>query len=754
MKVSFRISLFAPRFAPIFALLFALFFSFTHPAFASIYEQELPDELFSRPELCKWTDCAGVLPGANEFSARKGSPPYVEAYANDGHARVLKGYVFLSTDIVDILGYSGKPIVTLIGMDTKGGIAGVRVLKHSEPILLVGIPESKLLAFLRQYVGRFAGSRFEIGQGSAGGANLDAISGATVTAIAENQLISRCAVAIASQVGIVKEAVLPQAKLLPDSARYGWPALVDMGAVQHLAIHASDVGAADSGTPYLDLYYGYLNAPAIGKSILGEYDYAQLMNRLKPGEHALFILANGTESFKGSGFVRGGIYDRIQVRQGINAFTFKDSDYLNLYSLQAAGAPAFNETGIFIIRSASFSAAYPWKFVFLGHTIDKQTGAKRFLAFNSPYWLPARFLDGGRPKVQEEKPAWWNAWNGKKVEVGLFIGWAVAVMLFFATRERWVRKAKRANKRWVSWPKTASWLIAMGFAGWHEMAQPSITQVLTFIHSLFGGWNLSLFLSDPFIFVFWIVIAVTVIVWGRGLFCGWMCPFGSMSEMLFKLARAVGLKKLQRKLPMHWHNRLRKLKYAVFAVLLAVSVFSMPWAEKLAEIEPFKTTFLVGVLNRSWPFVLFWTFVVGASIFIERPFCKYLCPLGASLALPGRLRLLKLQRKPECTTCHACAAGCGSLAIDDTGRINQMECMLCLDCMVMYYDEHSCPPLAKERKRREREGLPPTRVGKDGHFIPIKLEAPDSASIRGGKTAPLARSVEPLAPTKQNRTCE
>lgn len=158
----------------------------------------------------------------------------------------------------------------------------------------------------------------------------------------------------------------------------------------------------------------------------------------------------------------------------------------------------------------------------------------------------------------------------------------------------------------------------------------------------------------------------------------------------------------------------------MFAVLLVVSFFSMPWAEKLAEIEPFKTTFLVGVLNRAWPFVLFWTAVVGASIFVERPFCKYLCPLGASLALPGRLRVIKLERKPECTSCHACAVGCGSQAIDPAGRIDPMECLLCLDCMVMYYDAHSCPPLSKERKRREKAGLPLTPVGKDGRYIPIE----------------------------------
>ena len=74
-------------------------------------------------------------------------------------SRKLVGYVFLSTDIVDIPAYSGKPVVTLIGMDTKGIITGVKVLKHSEPILLLGIPESALTKFIGQYVGKFAGDK-------------------------------------------------------------------------------------------------------------------------------------------------------------------------------------------------------------------------------------------------------------------------------------------------------------------------------------------------------------------------------------------------------------------------------------------------------------------------------------------------------------------------------------------------------------------------------------------------------------------
>ena len=171
---------------------------------------------------------------------------------------------------------------------------------------------------------------------------------------------------------------------------------------------------------------------------------------------------------------------------------------------------------------------------------------------------------------------------------------------------------------------------------------------------------------------------------------------------------------------MRWHNRLKWTKYGVFFVLLAVSMFSMGLAEKLAEVEPFKTTFLVGLFNRSWPYTLFAAGLLGLSIFVERPFCKYLCPLGASLAMPSTFRWFGLRRKQECSSCKACAVGCGSLAIDDQGRIDHRECMHCLDCMVLYTDANACPPLAQERKRRTKAGLPLTPIGKDGYYIPIK----------------------------------
>jgi len=723
------------------------------PAFAYSYAP-LPPELSTDPDLCAYAPCHDVLPGADGFSHRIGSPAYVEAYKTTAGSQSLLGYVFLSTDIVDIPGYSGKPVVTLIGMDTRGVITGTRILKHSEPILLSGIPESALLRFIHQYVGKFIGDNIEIGHSlkDMGFIGLDAISGATVTVISENQVILRCGRAIARQVGILKTSQRQKARFVDNAEKLDWPALLKEGSVRHLVMEPGEVGLPSTGKPYMDLYFGYLNAPSVGRSVLGDNGYENLMSRLKEGDHAIFVIANGMTSFRGFGFVHGGIYDRILVSQDMDTFTFRDIDYVDLYGIAAAKAPAYSESAVFILRSPNFSPAYPWQLIFRGVKQDKKTGALSFINTEQEYWLPERLLEGGRPNYKRADPTWMRVWKSQPLEIALFTLFLVAVVAVYASRDGLIRRARRKDKRWVSLPKYALWTISIGYAGFYLMAQPSITQVLTWFHAVLFKWDWALFLSDPFIFIFWWFILGTVIFWGRGLFCGWMCPYGALTEFIYKIAGKIGLKRFQKNLPQGLHDRLKWLKYAVFFVLLGSSFYSMELAENLAEIEPFKTTFLVGVWNRSWPFVTFWSLLIGAALFIERPFCKYLRPLGASLAIPSTFRWWALKRKEECGTCSACAVGCESRAIDKAGRIDQRECLLCLDCMIMYHDDHACPPLVKERKARNKAGQPLTPIGTNGYYIPIQLipaaaaTAPTPAAPRRSVSSWLGAEISDLFP--------
>lgn len=715
-------------------------------AHAGAYEAELPANLATTPDMCALLPCTEVFPGATHFSPRKGQPPYVEAYDNDSAQKKLLGYVMLSTDITDTPAYSGKPVVTLIGMDTQGRFVGLKVLKHSEPILLLGIPESALVEFNNQYIGKSVTDTIEVGPSrpEENVIGVDAISGATVTVVAQNQVVMASGAAVARQTGIIAPTVRDPARFAATGQTYDWAQLVQMGAVQRLLVKPEQVGLPRGPEPFIELWFGDLNHPDLGRSLLGERGFENLRSHLGPHDSAFFVIRTaGAESFKGSGFVRGGIYDRVQVKQGADSFTFRDLDSLNLYGLEAAGAPRYTESAIFIIRSPSFSAAYPWKFTFLGNRVDRATGQRSFAVFESKYWLPAALLDGGRPRVEEPTAPWVRIWKSQALPISLFALLLIAVTVVYAFRERLTRLSTHKNKWPVNGFKYTFWAISIFWIGFGYMAQPSITQVLTWFHSVLFQWTWSLFLSDPFIFLFWIFIIVTVFLFGRGLFCGWMCPFGSLQEAIFKIAKALGLKRFQTQLPQKWHDRLKWIKYAVFFVLLAVSMFSMGLAEVLAEIEPFKTTFLVGVMNRAWPYGLFVAAILGVSIFIERPYCKYICPLGAALAMPSTFRWFGLRRKQDCNSCKACAVGCGAQAIDADGRIDHRECLHCLDCMVLYTDPTGCPPLAKERKRREKNGLEMTPIGKNGYFIPIY-----PATVQDQVSAKAAQGPDPRMPTE------
>ncbi|MBN8969979.1 MAG: 4Fe-4S binding protein, partial [Rhizobiales bacterium] len=121
--------------------------------------------------------------------------------------------------------------------------------------------------------------------------------------------------------------------------------------------------------------------------------------------------------------------------------------------------------------------------------------------------------------------------------------------------------------------------------------------------------------------------------------------------------------------------------------------------------------------------------LLAAGLFIERFFCRYLCPLGAALAIPGRIRMFEwLRRWPECgSPCQRCAVECPVQAIHPEGHINVNECIYCMHCQELYFDDHRCPHMIQVRlKREKREALssPSMRAGK----------GPDTIITAGGKT--------------------
>ena len=91
-----------------------------------------------------------VFPGADGYGAVQGGElPIAQVFKGQDAV----GYVYLTTDIVNTRGYSSKPIDTLVALDNEGEIVGAKLVKHDEPIVLIGIPESRMVEFINGYVG-------------------------------------------------------------------------------------------------------------------------------------------------------------------------------------------------------------------------------------------------------------------------------------------------------------------------------------------------------------------------------------------------------------------------------------------------------------------------------------------------------------------------------------------------------------------------------------------------------------------------
>lgn len=629
-------------------------------------------------------------------------------------------YAFETADIVSIPAYSGAPINILVIMDAEGRFIHSEVLEHHEPILLVGIPEQKLFDFVNQYTDKKVTDRIRVGAANKaeGVINVDAISGATVTVMVVNETIMRAAKKVGQALGLPgleASTIQPPSTIRKDVFRKAnWSELTGDGSIRKMVLtreqvnqafvgtkaeHAGNPGAGQRKGHFIELYYAPLNIPTIGLNLLGEEQFAWLQSELQEGDQAIVVLGNGHYSFKGNGFVRGGIFDRIQLQQNGKIISFHDTDYYRFQDFVIDGYPGFKETAIFIIRSQyEFDHGTPWDLELL---VRRQVGAldSVFTSFYGEYTTPEAYIE--RPAVispdeVDTQPLWVSVWKNKIFQISV-----LSISLVLLTAIIFMQDYLVRYPRFLNHLRHVFLAYTLFFIGWYTLGQLSVVNVFTFVHALMGDFEWKLFLLDPVIFILWGYVAVTLLLWGRGIFCGWLCPFGALQELINVLARKLKIRQFEP--PFGLHERLWALKYIILLGLFAISLESIAEAEKYAEIEPFKTTIMLK-FQREWGYVFYAAILLVISIFNRKFYCRYLCPLGAALAIPAKIRLFNwLKRRKECGhPCRICANECEIQAIHPDGSINANECHYCLDCQMTYYNDHKCPPLIQKRRKRER----------------------------------------------------
>ena len=627
----------------------------------------------------------------------------------EGTATPIIAYVFESIDMAPIPGFSGTPFNLLVTLDAKGVFTNVRVLSHHEPVFLDGLGEEPMRRFVEQYKGVSLMQSIKIGAGGnsqeakAGSANvyLDGVAKATASVRILNQSLLAASLKVArAKMGYAKgrdpELV---ARIRPEVyAPMDWQALVGAGLVSSKTVSNRDIEQAFAGTvgagqdraasqapeaAFIDLHAAYLSVPGVGRNLLTPEGWKVLEGRLDPGDHALLVVGQGRYSFLGDDFVSGSVPDRVTLQQEGLPLELRDLDLdarlILPVSLQGAEWRVFRVNAPAGLDPAQ-ALDFKLRVTRSKGMIYPERVSKDF-AFGTA--LPAKYVE----LASADDKSWHSIWRARSTELAvLLVG--LAVLAWALARPAWVSRSKRR----LAIFRTGYLLFTLGFIGWYAQGQLSVVNLTALVQALIAGRSLNFFMYDPMTVVLWGAVVLSAVAWGRGTFCGWLCPFGALQELVSKAANALGVRQVR--IPDRVDAQLKKLKYGVLAAIVLVACFSVGWTDRLVEVEPFKTSITL-LFDRSWPFVAWAGGLVVLSASFYKGYCRYLCPLGAGMVIMGRLRRFDwIARRAECgRPCQRCRSDCAYQAIDKPGKVDYDECFQCLDCVAIYTNEELCVPL-------------------------------------------------------------
>lgn len=627
----------------------------------------------------------------------------------------LVGYVFESIDMAPIPGFSGVPINLLIALDPKGNFLDVRVISQHEPVFLDGLGEGPLHAFVSQYKGLSLKQNIKILTGSNRAktvspetADVDGVSKATASVRIINQSILSSALKVARKKLGFAEGRDPElmARIKQDiSESHTVEDLMVTGLIKHVMLSNTDIESKFTGSngsgldpeamahpddTFIDLYLAYVSVPSIGRNLLSESAWKKLQNRLDPGDQAILVMSKGRYSVIGDDFIRGGTSDRITLKQDQLPIEMRDLNLDLALKADASGGLDVESVAVFkIISQAGMDPSRPLDFVL---PITRTKGIifpekiSRNITFS--FRLPERFYTA----PESDNKSWNGIWHDRRIDIAvLLIGLAI-LSLALTMQNRLV-----ANERRFNTFRTAFLLFTLFFIGWHAQGQLSIVNLTSVLHALISGRSLGFFLYDPMTVTLSVFVCISLVIWGRGTFCGWLCPFGAMQEFTAKIGKLLKIRQIR--LRPKTDLRLKRIKYFVLAGIVVSTFFPARVTDMLVEIEPFKTAITLNFV-RSWPFVVYALGLLIGSMFVYKFFCRFLCPFGAALAVLGRFRILNwVPRRKECgTPCQTCRYQCAYQAITPVGKIQYDECFQCMDCVVIYASDERCPPLMLEKK--------------------------------------------------------
>lgn len=659
-------------------------------------------------------DLAKRFPPPLQVGAKDAEIPAWPLFKQNATETELVGYVFESIDLAPIPGFSGVPMNLLIGIDPKGNFIDVKVLSHHEPVFLDGLGEEPLFQFASQYKGLSLKQNIKIDSKTkrerapdAANAYLDGVSKATASVRILNQSALSSALKVArKKLGFAQGRDPDQIARIKNDfyEKLDVAEMIERGMIKRLRVQNGDVerlfakSAGEGLDPealdkpdgvFIDLYLAQVSIPSIGRNLLDEKSWTRLKNRIEEGDHAFLVMSRGRYGVLADDFVRGSVTDRLVLSQDKLPLEMRDLD-MEMTLADTRVLPSDSITVFRVIGQAGLDPASTLDFVL---PIVRKKGIvyperiTQSLAF--AYTVPDDYYIAS----ESNNKSWPAIWTGRKVELGILVAGLALLGAALAMRQKLTENARR-----FAWFRNVFLLFTIGFIGYYAQGQLSIVNITGIVQAALAGRSLEFFMYDPMTVTLWAFVIVSLFVWGRGTFCGWLCPFGALQELTGKIGQALRLPQLR--IRRQLDARLKLVKYALLATIVGAALFSPALTDLLVEIEPFKTAITLNFV-RTWPFVAYAVGLLVLSMFSYKFFCRYLCPFGGALAVMGRVRLLDwIPRRKECgTPCQTCRHRCEYEAIKPSGEISYDECFQCMECVVIYESDEQCAPLMLEVKR-------------------------------------------------------
>ena len=689
----------------------------------------------SDPSWVKKEVAKEFFPKVTKLGRLEGDPPTVSVFSKGE----LEGYLFVTKDITSSKGYASLTFDMLVGLRLDGKLAGAKVLDHQEPIIGMYTPDGQLI--LPKFTSQYKDLDIRVptkvnllrteGEGS-----IDGISSATVSAVLFNGAILRAARIVALSKGLrlndkpVVDIVNFEKKKFYD--------LVSDGSISRLTLKLEDLknlgvtkpkisnrsGVADiyryralfkGDTPVaakqkevkkgykdtdrnlaIDLYLAPVVTPTIGRNLLGDKWYDIFVAGRDPKEMSIVITTLGRYALDGEPEIASGNFKRLAVIQNNERYPIEKSQFRNLGFLHGEDKPFFAEAGLYRIPAGNINPVEPWKLELLIESEIPSENKKIYV----DYHLSNNYIiqpDGLKKIANKDEPIWFAAWESQRKNI-IILSFSLLILSLALIKMETL--TFNNNFRQIFRNIYLLWILI--WLGWEAGGQVTILSILTWVTAPISQPSWNTLLSDPLLIVLMSYVLVTFFVWGRGVFCGWLCPFGALQEIIANIGKFLKIKQI--KIPEKYNKTSLNIKYIILLTLFITCFIAPNFLNLGSEIEPFKTAISMK-FNREWYYVIYAILLLAVGLFIERFFCRFICPLGAFMAIGGKLRIFNsfLKRRNECgSPCKLCSNECPIDAIEKNGKINMNECFYCLDCQSLYHNDHKCPPLVIVRKKNAK----------------------------------------------------